>query len=46
MSDILNRKASDFSKYDSMETEKLEEFLRLDSEAPEGEEADTEEDSE
>ncbi len=41
MSDILNRGNRDFSKYDSMETEKLEEILRLDSEAPEGTETDT-----
>lgn len=42
MSDILNRGDRDFSKYDLMETEKLEEILRLDSEAPEGTETDTE----
>lgn len=39
MSDNLNR---DFSKYETMETEELEEILRLDAEAPEGVETDTE----
>ena len=39
MSENLNR---DFSKYEAMETEELEEILRLDVEAPEGTEADTE----
>lgn len=33
----------DFSKYDSMETEELEEFLRLDSETPVDDESDVEE---
>lgn len=32
----------DFSKYDSMETEALEEILRLDAQSPEGQESDTE----
>ena len=39
MSDNLNR---DFSKYETMEAEELEEILRLDAEAPEGVETDTE----
>lgn len=39
MSDNLNR---DFSKYETMETEELEEILRLDAETPEGVETDTE----
>ena len=39
MSENLNR---DFSKYDTMETEELEKVLRLDAEAQEGEESDTE----
>lgn len=39
MSENRNR---DFSKYDSMATEELEEILRLDAEAPEGEGADIE----
>ena len=39
MSENLNR---DFSKYEAMTTEELEEILRLDAEAPEGAETDTE----
>ena len=39
MSENLNR---DFSKYETMETEELEEILRLDAEAPLGAESDTE----
>ena len=39
MSDNLNR---DFSKYEAMETEELEEILRLDAETPECVETDTE----
>ena len=39
MSENLNR---DFSQYEAMETEELEEILRLDAEAPEGVESDTE----
>ena len=39
MSDNLSR---DFSKYETMETEELEEILRLDAETPEGVETDTE----
>jgi hypothetical protein len=39
MSDNLNR---DFSKYETMETDELEEILRLDAETPEGVETDTE----
>lgn len=42
MSENLNRGIRDFSKYDSMETEELEQILRLDAEAPEGIESDTE----
>lgn len=41
MSENLNRGIRDFSKYDSMETEELEQILRLDAEAPEGTESDT-----
>lgn len=43
MSDNQNCGTRDFAKYDSMETEALEEILRLDAEAPEGQESDTEE---
>ena len=39
MSENRNR---DFSKYDDMTTEELEEILRLDASAPEGEKSDTE----
>ena len=39
MSETLNR---DFSKYEAMETKELEEILRLDAEAPEGTQTDTE----
>ena len=39
MSENLNR---DFSKYEAMSTEELEEILRLDAEAPESAESDTE----
>lgn len=39
MSEDRNR---DYSKYDSMTTQELEEILRLDAEAPEGRESDTE----
>lgn len=39
MSENRNR---DYSKYDTMTTEELEEILRLDASAPEGEESDTE----
>ena len=39
MSEYLNR---DFSKYEAMSTEELEEILRLDAEAPEGAQSDTE----
>lgn len=42
MSEDLNRKACDFSQYDTMTNEALEALLRLDSEAPEGQESDTE----
>lgn len=42
MSDNLHRGDRDFAKYDTMATEELEELLRLDSEAPEGQESDTE----
>lgn len=43
MSENQNRRTRDFSKYDAMSTEELENILRLDSEAPEGQESDTEE---
>ena len=43
MSDNQSRGTRDFTKYDSMETEALEEILRLDAEAPEGQESDMEE---
>ena len=39
MSENLNR---DFSQYEAMSTEELEEILRLDAEAPEGAQSDTE----
>ena len=42
MSEIENRGTRDFSHFDSMETEELEQILRLDAEVPEGEESDTE----
>ncbi len=42
MSENLNREVRDFSKYNTMSTEELEELLRLDSEAPDGQESDTE----
>ena len=42
MSENMNRGSRDFSKFDTMETEELEEILRLDVEAPEEEETDTE----
>lgn len=42
MSENQNRGTRDFSKYGAMETEVLEEILRLDAEAPEGQEPDTE----
>lgn len=42
MSEELNRGIRDFSQYDTMETEELEHILRLDAEAPEGAESDTE----
>lgn len=42
MSENQNRGIQDFSKYDTMETKALEEILRLDAEAPEGQEPDTE----
>lgn len=41
MSENRNRDARDFSKYDDLETQELEAILRLDSEAPEGQESDT-----
>lgn len=43
MSENQNRRTRDFSKYDAMSTEELENILRLDSEAPEGQESNTEE---
>ena len=42
MSDKNDRGIRDFSMYDEMETAELEEILRLDAEAPEGEESDLE----
>ena len=42
MSENLDRGTRDFSKYDAMSTEALEEILRLDAEAPEGQESDEE----
>ncbi len=42
MSENQNRGTIDFTKYDSMPTEALEEILRLDAEMPEGQESDTE----
>ena len=41
MSENQNRGSIEFVKYDSMETEVLEEILRLDAEMPEGQESDT-----
>lgn len=41
MSENQNRGNIDFSQYDSMATEELEEILRLDAEMPEGQESDT-----
>lgn len=43
MSENQNRENHDLKKYDTMETEELKKILRLDSEAPEGQELDTEE---
>lgn len=42
MSENQNRGTIDYVKYDSMATEELEEILRLDAEAPEGEASDGE----
>lgn len=42
MSENRDRRKDRFSKYDSMPTEALEEILRLDAEAPEEQESDTE----
>lgn len=42
MSEKIDSGIRDYSKYDTMDTETLEEILRLDSEAPEGQESDTE----
>lgn len=42
MSDNQGREVRDFSKYDAMATDELENILRLDAEAPEGAESDTE----
>ena len=42
MSENMNRGSREFSRFDTMETEELEEILRLDAEAPEEEETDTE----
>lgn len=43
MSENQNRRLRNFSKYDAMSTEELENILRMDSEGPEGQESDTEE---
>ena len=43
MSENQNRGISDLSKYDAMTTEELEEILRLDAQAPEEQESDTDE---
>ena len=43
MSEKQNRGIGDLSKYDAMTTEELEEILRLDAQAPEEQESDTEE---
>ena len=43
MSEQLDRRARDFSKFDSMTTEALQQILRLDAMKPEGEESDAEE---
>lgn len=42
MSDNRSRRNEYFAKYDSMTDEELEAFLRLDADAPEGKESDTE----
>lgn len=42
MSENLSRVNRDFSQYDAMATEELEEILRLDAETPEGAESDVE----
>ena len=42
MSENQNRNIRDFSKYDAMDTPELEAILRLDSEAPQEQESDTE----
>ena len=42
MSENQNRGIDDLSKYDAMTTEELEEILRLDAQAPEEQESDTE----
>lgn len=43
MSEKIDRRTRDFSKFDSMSTEQLQEILRLDAHQPEGYESDTEE---
>lgn len=42
MSENQDRSHRDFSKYDDLDTQDLEAILRLDSEAPQGQESDTE----
>lgn len=42
MSENQSGRINEFSQYDAMTTEELEEILRLDAEAPEGQESDTE----
>lgn len=43
MSEMNNRRERDFSKYDSMTTDELQQILRLDAMQPVGKESDTEE---
>lgn len=43
MSENLDRRERDFSRFDSMTTEELQQILRLDAKKPHGEESDTDE---
>lgn len=43
MSGLNSENRKDYSKYDEMSTESLEELLRLDAELPDGEESDIDE---
>ena len=43
MTDFDSKNKKDYSKYDEMSTESLEELLRLDAESPDGEEVDIDE---